>query len=47
MSFNVLAMDPGFSAFGVAIIEVGADYDKVIHVDVIRTPNSACLAGNT
>lgn len=35
-----MAMDPGFSAFGVAIIEVGADYDKVLHVDVIRTEQS-------
>ena len=40
MSFNVLAMDPGFGNFGVAIIEVGKDYDKVVHVDVIRTSKS-------
>jgi Holliday junction resolvasome RuvABC endonuclease subunit len=40
MPINVMAMDPGFSNFGVAIIEVGPDYDKVIHVDVIRTQRS-------
>lgn len=40
MSINVMAMDPGFGKFGVAIIEIDNDKDSVVHVDVIRTNKS-------
>lgn len=40
MPIHVMAMDPGFRTFGVAIIEVGKDYEKVVCVDVIRTEPS-------